>query len=95
MVNISRSESFFVNIIRDLLSDGEMKQSEIIKYLKEISFSTKYSVGEKKIIRWLDKWAKNAKWSFEQRANEKNAKYFYIEQTAKHEKLPNNYKKEI
>ena len=95
MANIGRSESSFVNIISDLLSYGEMKQSEIIKYLKEISFSTKYSVGEKKIINWLEKWAKNAKWSFEQRASEKNAKYYYLHQAKKLAKLPNYNKKEI
>ena len=78
MANISLSESNFVKIIVDLLADGEMNQSEIIKYLKQSSYFSKYGVGEKKAIGWLEKWAKNAKWSFEQRANEKNAKYFFI-----------------
>ncbi len=78
MANISLSESNFVKIIVDLLADGEMNQSEIMKYLKQSSFFTKFGVGEKKAIGWLEKWAKNAKWSFEQRANEKNAKYFFI-----------------
>ena len=76
--NISNSESSFVNIILDLLSDGEMNQSEIMKYLKQISFFTKFTVGEKKVISWLEKWSKNGKWSCEQRANEKNAKFYYI-----------------
>ncbi len=78
MANISLCESNFVKIIVDLLADGEMNQSEIMKYLKQSSFFTKFGVGEKKAIGWLEKWAKNAKWSFEQRANEKNAKYFFI-----------------
>ncbi len=95
MANISFSESNFVKIIVDLLADGKMNQSEIIKYLKQITFFTKFGVGEKKVIGWLDKWAKDGKWSFEQIANEKNAKYFFIEQTAKLTKLPNSDKKDI
>jgi hypothetical protein len=86
--NISGSESAFVNIILDLLSDGEMNQSEIMKYLKQISFFSKYSTGEKKVLSWLDKWAKNGKWAYEQRVNEKNAKIYYI-QTEKLAKLKN------
>ncbi len=92
--NISGSESAFVNIILDLLSDGEMNQSEIMKYLKQISFFSKYSTGEKKVLSWLDKWAKNGKWAYEQRVNEKNAKIYYI-QTEKLAKLPNLNNKEI
>ena len=95
MANISYQESNFVKIIVDLLTDGKMNQSEIMKYLKQITFFTKFGVGEKKVIGWLDKWAKDGKWSFEQRASEKNAKYFFIEQTEKLEKLPNSDKKEI
>ena len=86
--NISNSESSFVNIILDLLSDGEINQSEIMKYLKQISFFTKFAVGEKKVISWLAKWSKNGKWSCEQRANDKNAKFYYL-QTEKLAKLPN------
>ena len=78
MANISLCESNFVKIIVDLLADGEMNQSEIMKYLKQSSFFTKFGVGEKKAIGGLEKRTKNAKWSFEQRANEKNAKYFFI-----------------
>jgi hypothetical protein len=92
--NISGSESAFVNIILDLLSDGEMNQSEIMKYLKQISFFSKYSTGEKKVLSWLNKWAKNGKWAYEQRVNEKNAKIYYI-QTEKLAKLPNLNNKEI
>lgn len=95
MANISYQESNFVKIIVDLLTDGKMNQSEIMKCLKQITFFTKFGVGEKKVIGWLDKWAKDGKWSFEQRASEKNAKYFFIEQTEKLEKLPNSDKKEI
>ena len=72
-----------------------MNQSEIMKYLKQISFFSKYSVGEKKVISWLEKWAKNGKWCFEQRAGEKNAKYYFISQSEKLKKLPNYYNKEI
>ena len=88
IANISYSESSFVNTILDLLSDGEMNQSEIMKYLKQISFLSKYSIGEKKVLSLLDKWSKMGKWSCEQRVNEKNAKFYYIE-TAKLEKLQN------
>ena len=88
IANISYSESSFVNTILDLLSDGEMNQSEIMKYLKQISFLSKYSIGEKKVLSLLDKWSKMGKWSYEQRVNEKNAKFYYIE-TAKLTKLPN------
>lgn len=88
IANISYSESSFVNTILDLLSDGEMNQSEIMKYLKQISFLSKYSIGEKKVLSLLDKWSKMGKWSCEQRVNEKNAKFYYI-QTAKLTKLPN------
>ena len=92
--NVSGSESVFVNIIIDLLLDGEMNQSEIMKYLKQISFFSKYSTGEKKILSWLDKWAKNGKWSHEQRVSERNAKIYYI-QTEKLAKLPSLNNKEI
>ena len=68
-----------------------MNQSEIMKYLKQISFFSKYSTGEKKVLSWLDKWAKNGKWAYDQRVNEKNAKIYYI-QTEKLAKLPNNDK---
>lgn len=95
MANISYAESNFVKIIIDLLQDGEMNQSEIMKYLKQSSFFTKFGVGEKKVMGWLDKWSKEGKWSFEKRTNEKNAKYFFIEQTEKLEKLPNSDKEEI
>ena len=91
IANISYSESSFVNTILDLLSDGEMNQSEIMKYLKQISFFSKYSIGEKKVLSLLDKWSKMGKWSYEQRVNEKNAKFYYIE-TAKLTKLPNSDK---
>ena len=84
-----------MNTISDLLKDGEMNQSEIIKYLKQISFFTRYSIGEKKVISLLEKWAKNGKWEFEQRASDKNAKYYSLSQTEKLAKLPNNDKKEI
>jgi energy-coupling factor transporter ATP-binding protein EcfA2 len=91
MANISSSESAFVNIILDLLADGEMNQTEIMKYLKQISFFSKYSIGEKKVLSWLEKWSKNGKWSCEQRVNEKNAKFYYL-QTEKLAELPNNNK---
>ena len=91
MANISNSEATFVNLIYDLLQDSEMNQSEIMKYLKQISFFTKFTVGEKKVISWLEKWSKNGKWSCEQRVNEKNAKFYYIE-TAKLAELPNSDK---
>ena len=78
IANISNSEATFVNLVYDLLHDSEMNQSEIMKYLKQISFFTKFTVGEKKVISWLEKWSKNGKWSCEQRANEKNAKFYYI-----------------
>lgn len=93
IANISYSESSFVNTILDLLSDGEMNQSEIMKYLKQISFLSKYSIGEKKVLSLLDKWSKMGKWSYEQRTNEKNAKFYYI-QTAKLTKLPNSKNRE-
>ena len=93
--NISYAESSFVKIIVDLLECGEMNQSEIMKYLKQSSFFTKYSVGEKKIITWLAKWAENGKWCMEQRASDKNAKYYYLSQAKKHAKLLNIDKKEI
>ena len=93
--NISYAESSFVKIIVDLLECGEMNQSEIMKYLKQSSFFTKYNVGEKKTISWLEKWAKNGKWEVEQRANEKNSKYYFLSQTEKLAKLPNIDKKEI
>ena len=92
IANISYSESSFVNTILDLLSDGEMNQSEIMKYLKQISFLSKYSIGEKKVLSLLDKWSKMGKWSCEQRVNEKNAKFYYIE-TAKLAELPNTKNK--
>ena len=95
IANISHSESSFVNTVFDLLKDGEMNQSEIMKYLKQISFFTRYSIGEKKVISLLEKWAKNGKWEFEQRASDKNAKYYSLSQTEKLAKLPNNDKKEI
>lgn len=95
IANISFSESSFVKIIVDLLECGEMNQSEIMKYLKQSSFFTKYNVGEKKTISWLEKWAKNGKWEVEQRANEKNSKYYFLSQTEKLAKLPNIDKKEI
>lgn len=66
-----------------------------MKYLRQSSFFTKFGIGEKKVIGWLDKWAKDGKWKYVQRANEKNAKYFFIEQTAKLTKLPNSDKEEI
>ena len=89
--NISNLEATFVNLIYDLLQDSEMNQTEIMKYLKQISFFSKFAVGEKKVISWLEKWAKNGKWACEQRVNEKNAKFYYV-QTAKLAKLPNNNK---
>ena len=95
IANISFSESSFVKIIVDLLECGEMNQSEIMKYLKQSSFFTKYNVGEKKTISWLEKRAKNGKWEVEQRANEKNSKYYFHSQTEKLAKLPNIDKKEI
>ena len=91
VANISNSESTFVNIVLDLLLDGEMNQTEIMKYLKQILFFSKYSIGEKKVLSWLEKWSKNGKWSYEQRANEKNAKFYYV-QTAKLAELPNSDK---
>ena len=91
MANISNSEATFVNLVYDLLHDSEMNQSEIMKYLKQISFFTKFTVGEKKVISWLEKWSKNGKWSCEQRVNEKNAKFYYV-QTAKLAELPNTDK---
>ena len=72
-----------------------MNQSEIMKYLKQASFFTKNGVGEKKIIFWLEKWTKEGKWSFEQRSSEKNAKYYFLNQTAKLAKLPNYNNKEL
>lgn len=95
IANISHSESSFVNTVFDLLKDGEMNQSEIMKYLKQASFFTKNGVGEKKIIFWLEKWTKEGKWSFEQRSSEKNAKYYFLNQTAKLAKLPNYNNKEL
>ena len=89
IANISYSESSFVKIIVDLLHDCKMNQSEIMKYLKQSSFFTKYTVGEKKVISWLEKWAKNGKWCMEQRASDKNAKYYYLSQAKKLAKLPN------
>jgi predicted ATP-dependent serine protease len=86
MANISNSEATFVNLIYDLLQDSEMNQTEIMKYLKQISFFSKFAVGEKKVISWLEKWAKNGKWACEQRVNEKNAKFYYV-QTVKLAKL--------
>jgi hypothetical protein len=47
------------------------------------------------IDAWLEKWAKNGKWEFEQRASDKNAKYYSLSQTEKLAKLPNIDKKEI
>lgn len=91
MANISYTESSFVNIILDLLSDSQMNQSEIMKYLKQISFFSKYSIGEKKVLSLLDKWTKMGKWSCDQRVNEKNAKFYYIE-TTKLTKLQNSVK---
>ena len=88
--NISYAESSFVRIIVDLLEYGEMNQSEIVKYLKQSSFFTKFGVGEKKVITWLVKWEKEGKWNFEQRTSEKNAKVYYISQTEKHVKLLNS-----
>lgn len=89
IANISYAESSFVKIIVDLLQDCKMNQSEIMKYLKQSSFFTKYTVGEKKVISWLEKWAKNGKWCMEQRASDKNAKYYYLSQAKKLAKLPN------
>ena len=66
-----------------------MNQSEIIKYLKQISFFTKFSIGEKKVISLLEKWAKNGKWCFEHRVGDKNAKYYFLRQSEKLAKLPN------
>ena len=87
--NISSQEASFVQIMIDLLSDGEMNQSEIIKYLKQISFFTKYSIGEKKVIAWLEKWANTGTWCCEKRLRDKNSKYYFLKQTEKLENLPN------
>ena len=51
MANISYSESNFIKIIIDLLQDGdEMNQSEIIKYLKQSSYFSKYAFWISSII---------------------------------------------
>lgn len=92
--NISTSESAFVHTIFDLLVDGEMNQSEIKKYLKEIAFFSKYGVGEKKVLTWLDKWAKEGRWLCEQRSSEKNAKFYFLD-SEKLEKLPNSGEKGV
>ena len=92
--NISNSESTFINIIIDLLLDGEMNQSEIKKYLKEIAFFSKYGVGEKKVLTWLDKWAKEGRWVCNQRSSEKNAKFYFLD-SGKLEKLPNSGEKGV
>ena len=52
-------------------------------------------LSPKKIITWLAKWAENGKWCMEQRASDKNAKYYYLSQAKKHAKLLNIDKKEI
>jgi archaellum biogenesis ATPase FlaH len=94
MANISNSESAFVHTILDLLVDGEMNQSEIKKYLKEIAFFTKYGVGEKKVFTWLDKWTKKGKWVCHQRSSEKNAKFYFLD-SEKLEKLANSSEKGV
>jgi hypothetical protein len=53
------------------------------------------SLAVSQVISWLEKWAKNGKWCMEQRASDKNAKYYYLSQAKKLAKLPNTENKEI
>lgn len=87
LANIPHKEVVFINYIIDVLEEGELNQSEVIKYLEKIRFFSDYKVGQRKVQNWLKKWAKKGKWSFEQRADKKNAIYFFIDKSEKLDKL--------
>lgn len=94
-VNISEKEMAFIHCVLEALDDGEMNQSELINHLKTIRFFNEFKVGERKARRWLNDWAEKGKWNREQRSDEKNAIYFFLNtksevKTEKLEKLSNN-----
>ena len=91
--NISVAETMFVNYVSAALEDGEMNQSELIKHLEKIRFFTEYKIGIKKAITWLKKWSNKSKWSYERRADKKNAIFYY--KSEKLAKLQNCVNKEV
>lgn len=91
--NISTRETVFIHYILDVLSDGEMNQSEILAHLEKIKYFSEHKVGQKKAIKWLREWGDKKKWNYEQRVGEKNAIYYWLDinsETEKLAKLPND-----
>jgi hypothetical protein len=89
-VNVSAAEIEFVNEITALLLEvGELKQNELMSESKSIR--NRLLIGEKRAMRWLEKWAQKGKWKREQRASMKNAIFYWIEKDqCKAEKLQNS-----
>ena len=77
-VNVQEKESEFIRIIIDLLEDGEMNQSEVLAHLNKIRYFTEFKVGQKKAIKWLQKYAEEDRWEMEKRPDMKNSIYYYI-----------------
>ncbi|KAB7886421.1 hypothetical protein GA417_05585 [Poseidonibacter ostreae] len=76
--NISSNEVIFIKYITDFLEDDEANQSEIMRHLEKIRFFSEFKTGQKKCQNWLKKWAKNGKWSYEQRVDKKNAIFYFL-----------------
>lgn len=89
-VNIEEKELVFIKMIIELLEDGEMNQSEIIKHLNKIRFFTDYKIGQKKAIKWLSKYAKKNKWKMEKRPELKNATFYYLSNEEKLKNMQNS-----
>ena len=89
-VNVSAVEMEFVNEITALLLEvGELKQNELMSESKSIR--NRLLIGEKRAMKWLEKWAQKGKWKREQRASMKNAIFYWIEKDeCKAEKLQNS-----
>ncbi len=96
-VNISFRESQFVHYVVDALEDGELNQSELLNHLEKIRFFSEFKVGQKKVICWLRNWSDKGKWKYEQRVNQKNAIYYWLDnsETEKLAKLPSDDSKGI
>lgn len=71
--NVSQRESKFVLYVQDALEDGEMNQREILSHLDKMRYFIEFKVGQKKAIKWLQKWSEKGKWVCERRPAEKNA----------------------
>lgn len=89
-VNVSAAEIEFVDEITALLLEvGELKQNELMSESKSIR--NRLLIGEKRTMKWLEKWALKGKWKREQRASMKNAIFYWIEKDeCKAEKLQNS-----